>query len=227
VRSAIDYSSTLSGESSTKVLVQAEGYLKKLENNYDVTLFKEQILIAQARVLNARDDRERAERLIENHVSLQVSDSVEDNIDKVKILHELGKREEAVNILDAIKKQICGDTLSSQVVNKYIDQETKERSRIFFSPRQLNDIAVEHFKKKRMKPALNSLEQALELTPKNIKVSISLLKVIVMLHRRNEMEDGHVELAKSTIDILDQSALSDKQIKNYNELKEEIAERLV
>jgi tetratricopeptide (TPR) repeat protein len=227
VRSGIDYSSTLFGDSSAKVLAQAEGYLKKLEDNYDVKGLEEQILISQARVLNARNDQERAARIIENHVSLQISDSVEDNIDKVKVLHELGKREDAIHLLEAIKKQICGDTLGSQVVNKYIEQERQHRANIHFSPKQLNDMAVEHFNKKRMKPALNSLEKALQLTPKNIKVSISLLKVIVMLNRQDEMDDGHIALAKSTIEILDKAELSYKQVKSYIELKEEISVRLM
>jgi tetratricopeptide (TPR) repeat protein len=226
VRSGIDYSSTLSGDNSVKVLTQAEGYLKKLEDNYDVKALKDQILITQARVLNAKNAPERAARLIENHVSLLISDSVEDNIDKVKVLHELGKREDAIHLLEAIKEQIRGDTLGSQVVNKYIEQESQHRASIHYSPKQLNDMAIEHFNKKRMKPALNSLEKALQLTPKNIKVSISLLKVIVMLNRQDEMDDGHVALAKSTIKILDKAELSYKQVKSYIELKEEIAARL-
>ena len=85
-------------------------------------------------------------------------------------------REEAMLLLESIKNQISGDSLTSQVVNKYVEQETQERSDIHFTPKQLHDMAVEHFQKKRLSPALEAVIQAIQLAPNSIKFSISLLK---------------------------------------------------
>jgi tetratricopeptide (TPR) repeat protein len=203
IRSGIDLACAITDERSKKVLLQTDKYIEQLENDYDdANEFKQQLLVVKARLYNVREQGEKATKLVENHVNLKASPQIEDNLDKVKVFHELGMREEAVKMLDAIRNQISGDSLTSQVINKYIEQETIERSEIHFTPKQLNSMAVEHFEKKRMQPALDAIEQALRLTPNNIKLTISLLKILIMIKQSNVFDASHEKLGDEAIEML-------------------------
>jgi len=196
IRASIDLACTITDGSAETLLKQTDGYFAQLEREYkDTELFKEQIIVARARLLNARSQPEKAERLVENQVSIRPSEFIEDNLDKVKVYHELGMREEAVLLLEAIKNQISGDSLASQVVNRYIEIETKERTDIHFTPKQLHDMAVEHYQKKRYVPALEAVLQAFQLAPHSIKFAISLLKIMTTIKQADKLDDQYLEQA--------------------------------
>ena len=113
VRSGIDYATTLEKADAVKVLAQSEQILTDLEKQLPLAAqLKDQLLVARARLLTAREERQKAEAIVDNHVTLRPNTSVEDNLDKVKALHELGRREDAVSLLDAIKRQISGSGLA-------------------------------------------------------------------------------------------------------------------
>jgi len=220
IRAGIDLACTITDSGSDKVLDQTERYIKQLERDYDdAHLFKQQLVVAKARLHNANNQEHLAKRLVESQVSLKPTNFIEDNLDKVKVFHELGMREEAIFLLDAIKKQIAGDSLSSQVVNKYVEQETEERSDIHFTPKQLNSMAVEHFQKKRMHPALDSLSQALKLTPKNVKLTLSLIKVLIVIKQEGELEENDLELANNAFTMLETAKLVGKYAEVFKDLK--------
>lgn len=223
IRAAIDLAISVDGQESAELLQESEKYIKQLEKEYDnASHFKEQLVVARARIFNAKEEKDKAKRLVELQISPKPSTSIEDNLDKVKIYHELGQREDAMQLLNAVKKQIACDNLSGAVTTKFVEQEAKERTEIHFTPKQLNSMAVEFFKKKKMAPALRSLEQALQLTPKNVKVGLSLLKVLVAIHRSEGLDKGQCELAKSTIASIESSELDEVQQHHFNELNDEL-----
>jgi hypothetical protein len=140
VRAGIDLAGATTDESSLNLLKNIDVYIQKLEDNVEVKqLFHEQILVVKARLHNVRGENNKAEKIIENHVGLRPSAVLEDNLDKVKVLHELNMREEALTMLDQIRQQISGDSLNSQVVQKYVEQEAEQRKKIHFTAKQLND----------------------------------------------------------------------------------------
>ena len=223
IRSGIDLAQSVDAVESFELLNKVEKYIADLSSKYgDISHLKEQLVVVQARLLNARDETKLAMRLIENQVSIRPSTSIEDNLDKVKVFHELGKREEALGLLDSIKMQVAGDSLAGAVTAKYVEQEAIEKADIHFTPKQLNSMAVEFFKKKKMAPALRSLEQSLQLTPKNVKVALSLLKVLVAIHRSDGLDNDQKMLAQSTIDVLSASTLNEKQAQHYVSMKAEL-----
>ena len=63
-------------------------------------------------------------------------------------------------------------------------------------------MATEHFEKKRMQPALDAIEQALRLTPNNIKLTMSLLKILIMIKQSNEFASEHKKLGDEAIEML-------------------------
>lgn len=222
VRSGVDLAVTITDGSSEKLLSQTEKYIQQLEREYDdASLFKEQIVVARARILNAKDQKDRATKLVENQVSLQSTELIEDNLDKVKVFHELGMREEAMLLLEKIKNQVSGDSLTSQVVNKYIEQETKERSDIQFTPKQLHNMALEHIEKGRSAPAIEALTQALQLAPTSIKFSISLLKVLITLKQSDELDDKYMPLAEIAITLFNDTKLEGKTAIAVNQIMSE------
>jgi len=223
IRSGIDLATAVEAQESFELLKKVEKYIHDLEHDYDdADHFKEQLVVAQARIYNAREEKQKALRLVEMQVSPRPSISVEDNLDKVKVFHEVGMREEALFLLEAVKKQIASDSLAGAVTNKFVEQEAKEKTEIHFTPKQLNSMAVEFFKKKKMAPALNSLRQALQLTPKNVKVALSLLKVLQAIHRGEGLDQDQKELVRSTLEVVDGSELDEKQQLHYRELRSEL-----
>ena len=223
IRSGLDLAQSVDAMESHELLNRIEKYITELENDYeDIGHFKEQLVVVRARLLNAKDEPALATRLVDNQVSLKPNTSVEDNLDKVKVYHELGKREEAQTLLTAVKQQIACDSLAGAVTAKYVEQEAREKAEIHFTPKQLNSMAVEFFKKKKMAPALKSLEQALQLTPKNVKVALSLLKVLVAIHRAEGLDLDQKELAFKTLSALDQATLDEKQELHFKEISTEL-----
>ena len=221
IRSGIDLASALTDERTALVLKQTDKYLSQLQSEYGKELgeFKQQLLVIQARLYIVREQKSKAIKLIENHVDLIPSPQIEDNLDKVKVFHELGMREEAVKMLDAISNQATGDSLTGQVINKYIEQESIERAEINFSPKQLNDMAIEHFEKNRLKPALDAIQQALRLTPHNIKLTMRMLKILIVIKQSNEFEECHEVLGDKAIETLLSSSVKGNGLEAIDKLK--------
>lgn len=223
IRSGVDLASAVEDSESNQILQEIEKHIAELERDYeDAGLFKEQLAISRARIHSARSEKEKAKRIIEIQVSPKPSASVEDNLDKVKAYHEVGFREEAVNLLKSIKNQIACDNLAGAVTTKFVEQETKERQEIHFTPKQLNSMAIEFFKKQKMEPALHSLTQALQLTPHDVKASLSLLKVLVAIHRSQGLDLEQQQLASSTITKVQSLSIDKAQLQHYHELKNEL-----
>ena len=221
IRSGIDLACTITDDSSTKILDQVERYINDIENNYDEAAeFRQQILVAQARLHNAREHRNRAQAIIDNHIKYKPSPSIEDNLDKVKVFHELGMREEAKELLGVIKNQIAGNSLTTEVMSQYIEQETEEREEVHFTPKQLNKMAVEFFQKNKLQPALDSVTLALKLAPNNIKLQFSLFKILIVLKEQGDVDHEHTEVAENLIKMLDAADLDKKKQDAFIDLKE-------
>ena len=220
IRAGIDLACTITDGSGDKLLSQTERHIKQLERDYDdAAMFKEQIVVAKARMLNVQDKAEQAKRLVENQVSIRPTEFIEDNLDKVKVYHELGMREEAMLLLESIKNQISGDSLTSQVVNKYVEQETQERSDIQFTPKQLHDMALEHFEKGRLAPAVEAITQALQLAPTSIKFSVTLIKMLISMKEANEFNDKYLELADKAIKLFNDSKIEGNTAETVEQVK--------
>ncbi|WAJ71517.1 hypothetical protein [Catenovulum adriaticum] len=222
IRAGIDLACTLTQDASVKVLQQVDRQIKLLEqSHHDLSTYKQQLTISKIRLHNAKSEPNLAERLLDAHVSLKSYPSIEDNLDKVKAFHELGRREDAVLLLDAIKKQISGDNLTSQVVGRYIEQETEERTHVHFTPKQLSEMANELFKRKKYAPALNTLEQAFKLAPNNVRTALSMIKIMVVMSKQDELMEEQKNALQSVVEQIEQMTLNKSQTATYQELMKE------
>lgn len=227
IRSGIDLATAVDEKESAAIIQDMEKYVADFGRDYeDAGMFKEQLAIARARIHSAKNEKDKAKRIVEIQVSPKPTASVEDNLDKVKAYHEVGFREEAVDLLKSIKQQIACDNFAGAVTSRFVEQETKERQDIHFTPKQLNKMAIEFFKKQKMEPALHTLSQALQLTPHDVKVSLSLLKVLVAIHRSQGLDLEQQQLASTTIGRVKNLAMDDTQLQHYHELKNELVTAL-
>ena len=212
IRSTIDLATSLDNTETERYLQKAESELEELKQQKGMqSQLGEQIDVVKARVLCLRDDKRSAEKLMKDRSASTEGLSMEDSLDKMKAFHELGMREHCVSILDKLRKQIEGDTFTSQVVNEYLNQESIERSEIQFTTKELKQMATVNYKENRLNPAYNNLLQALTLSPKDKQIALSLLKVITQIHLDDNLSDEQMKSAKRAAKVLLSSELSTTQ----------------
>ena len=212
IRSTIDLATSLGNTETEKYLQKAEAELEELKNQKGMqNQLGEQIDVVKARVLCLRDDKRSAEKIMKDRSASTEGLSMEDSLDKMKAFHELGMREQCVSILDKLRKQIEGDTFTSQVVNEYLNQESIERTEIQFTTKELKQMATVNYKENRLIPAYNNLRQALTLSPKDKQIALSLLKVIAQIHLDDTLTDEQMKTAHRAAKLLQASGLSATQ----------------
>ena len=212
IRSTIDLATSLGSADTEKYLQKAEAELEELKNQKGMqNQLGEQIDVVKARVLCLRDDKRSAEKLMKDRSASTDGLSMEDSLDKMKAFHELGMREHCITILDKLRKQIEGDTFTSQVVNEYLNQESIERTEIQFTTKELKQMATVNYKENRLIPAYNNLRQALTLSPKDKQIALSLLKVIAQNHLDAVLTDDQMRTAQRAAKLLQVSGLSTTQ----------------
>ncbi|QGX61654.1 response regulator [Alteromonas mediterranea] len=212
IRSTIDLATSLGNTETERYLQKAESELEELKQQKGMqSQLGEQIDVVKARVLCLRDDKRSAEKLMKDRSASTEGLSMEDSLDKMKAFHELGMREHCVSILDKLRKQIEGDTFTSQVVNEYLNQESIERSEIQFTTKELKQMATVNYKENRLTPAYNNLRQALTLSPKDKQIALSLLKVITQIHLDDNLSDEQMKSAQRAAKVLLSSELSTTQ----------------
>lgn len=221
VRSGIDLASALSETEASKVLQKSERVISQIEAEYgQKSELKEQLVVIQIRMLCLRDEKSKAETLLKQSVSKDMFESVEDNLDKVKAFHALGHRESCLKLLDKVKEQIADDTFAGNVVAEYIKQEALERKEIHFTPKELGEMATEHFKNKRYVPAYMELSKAFTLSPNSKQISMNMLKILVALLGQGPLDKAQKENAAKAYDLLNQQKLPDEQRKKLDEYSE-------
>jgi len=212
IRSTIDLATSLGNTETEKYLQKAEAELEELKNQKGMqNQLGEQIDVVKARVLCLRDDKRSAEKIMKDRSPSTEGLSMEDSLDKMKAFHELGMREHCVSILDKLRKQIEGDTFTSQVVNEYLNQESIERTEIQFTTKELKQMATVNYKENRLIPAYNNLRQALTLSPKDKQIALSLLKVIAQIHLDDTLTDEQMKTAQRAAKLLQANGLSATQ----------------
>ena len=187
IRSGIDLATSVTSDEALPFLQRAERDIAILENQRGhMAIGVEQIDVLKARMKCVRNDKSGAEKIIKD-ISVRVNASLEDNLDKMKVFHELGFKEQSLTILDKLGKEIAGDTFSCHVVNEYLKQESIERREISFTAKELKEMAAVNYKKNRLGPAYKNLQQSLKLSPQDKQVAMSLLKVLAQISKSDNL----------------------------------------
>ena len=211
IRSGLDLAATLSDAEASKILQKSERMIAQLESQYGKSELKKQMSIIHVRMMCLRDDKKKAEELLKEEVDKGMLDSLEDNLDKVKAFHALGYREECLQMLEKLKQQIEGDSFAGSVITQYIQQEALERKEIHFSPKELTEMATEHYRNKRYSPAYVELSRAFVLSPNSKPIALNILKVLMALSEQGALNQEQKENAARAHDLLQGLALSGEQ----------------
>lgn len=211
IRSGLDLAATLSDTEASKIIQKSERMIAQLEAQYGKAELKKQMSIIQVRMLCLRDEKKKAEELLNEEVDKCMMDSLEDNLDKVKAFHALGHREECLHMLEKLKLQIEGDSFAGSVISQYIEQEALERKEIHFSPKELMEMATEHYRNKRFAPAYMELSRAYMLSPNSKPIALNILKVLMALKEQGALNQKQQENAAKAYDLLSGQPLSGEQ----------------
>ncbi len=212
IRSTIDLATSLSAGEGDRYIQRAQSDLEEISQQKGVqTQLGDQLDVIKARMLCLRNQKKSAEEIMNASSVHTTGQSMEDNLDKMKAFHELGMREQCISILEKLKTQIEGDTFSSQVVDEYLKQESIERTEIQFTTKELKNMATVHYKENRLQPAYNNLRQALTISPKDKQIALSLMKVLLQIHRTQPLNDEQLEVVTLAARMLTNEKLSASQ----------------
>jgi CheY-like chemotaxis protein len=223
IRAGLDLATTLSETESSKLLINTEKTLGLLKQDFETASeMRDQLTIIEVRFLNLRKNKKEAEQIMLSHTRSDALKNFEDNLDKVKAFHEVGLWEQSLLLLDQMKGVMDHDSFTGKVLAEYLEQESKERQDIRYSPKELGDMASSHYKNKRYKPAYNLLCQASQLSPKNANITITLLKVLAILAEEHGLNDEETESVTSCLEALEEVTLSESQQAKFDEYNERI-----
>ena len=163
-----------------------------------------------------------AEAMIKDFSTETNEYTLEDNLDKMKAFHELGLREKATSVLNGLRAQLESDSFRSIVVSKYLEEESHQREEIRFTTKELKGMAATNYKKSRLLPTFTNLYQAFTLSPRDKKIAFNLLKVIVELKERDELENNHLKVTDKVMKVL----LNESLTKLQRQRLEQYAEKL-
>jgi AmiR/NasT family two-component response regulator/cytochrome c-type biogenesis protein CcmH/NrfG len=220
IRSSLDLAATLSKTESNRLLTNTEKMLACLKQDFGTSSeLKEQIAIIEVRLLNSRNNKKQAEQVMLSLTRTHALKNFEDNLDKVKAFHEVGLWEQSMLLLDQMKGDVGHDSFTGKVLAEYLEQESKERQDIRYSPKELGEMASAHYKNKRYKPAYNLLCQASQLSPNNANITISLLKILAIIAEQDGLKDESPQSVENCLDDLKGVTLSEGQqtkVDEYN-----------
>lgn len=223
IRSSIDLATTMPEAEAAKLLTNTEKTIEMLLHEYSsASELKEQLYVIQARILNLRNKKAEAEDIMKSKVIVKIEPAFEDTLDKIKAFHEVGKWEQSMILLDKLKTDFKHDTFTGKVLAEYLEQESKERQNVRYTPKELGEMASAHYKNKRYKPAYNLLCQAAQLAPNNLNISLSLLKVLVKLAEDINLTETENKQAMNCLSLLESETLNKNNSKNLAEYKKQL-----
>lgn len=218
IRSTLDLATSLNQEEADQLIRRADYEITQLHSKKGVGReLAEQLDVIKARMLCISNQKQDAEAIMKAKKPELNGLSMEDNLDKMKAFHELGMKEHCLALLDKLRQQIEGDTFSSHVVDEYLKQEEIERRDISFTTKELKEMAAVNYKENRMTPAYNNLRQALQLSPDNRQIALSLLKVLTQLNKKDVLNEEQVDTMYRAARALSNDTLPASQVQKRNQ----------
>lgn len=220
-RAGIDYALTLTDNEAFSVIKQSERYLETLKEEFAQNPeSKDQVTVVQARLHYLKDENEKAKQLIETVKQHSFTDNLEDCLDKAKAYHELGYQEEALIILNSIDELIEDNEIGNKVLQEYLNQEKQEKRDIPFSPKELNNMAVQFYNQKQLLPSIQAFSDAIRLMPNNHRIALNLFQALIEQNLRTPLAQEHTDLLAKVNKQLEQASLDDVQQERYDKLIE-------
>ena len=214
VRAAVDYGLTcLNQDEINQLAISSENILQSMRRHFPGIPLTEQIQVAQARILNMKNEPMQAKKLLFENIDakgIYYVDDLEDALDKAKAFHEMGFHADSQKLFSEIAR-VCEQKNPAPVFAEYIRNEQQLRIDIKQSPKQLNNQAVGYFSRGNYQGAYEAFTAAFRLMPKNPSIALNLMQTIVEHHHL----DLHDEDVRSQLNacqaVLTEHSLSEEQ----------------
>mgnify|MGYP000321054111 CR=1 FL=1 len=230
VRAAIDYGVTcLNQDEVNQLALNSESILHSMRRHFPGIPLNEQIQVAQARILNMKNESDKAKKLIFENIDakgIYYIDDLEDALDKAKAFHEMGFHTDSQRLFSQIAT-VCDKHDDALLFNEYIKNEQQLRVEIKQSPKQLNNQAVGFFSRGNYQGAYEAFRAAFRLMPRNISIALNLMQTIIE-HKHLDLHAEEVqEQIKNCQRVLRENELSDEQRTRLSKLNQMLHERRV
>ena len=219
-RAGIDFAMTAEPEDTDKLVKQANEYVRQLKVVFPKAELQEQIKVINVRLLYLENEKDKARALIEQlDEESWENEGVDALLDKAKAFHELGLHERSQAILEQIEYRCKSHSDQGEIFLHYIHQEMREKSTIKRSSRELNNSAINYYRKGDIDNALEAFTQAFTVMPKNVSIALNLLQVIAAKQSHREASKATSNLIKKCIKTVENTELNDEQQERYHKVR--------
>ncbi len=221
-RAGIDFALTTEhSDMINRLSRQTTECIQDLKKQFPDADTQEQLDVLNARMHYLKDERDKAVALVEQLVDDdEPIRSIDDALDKAKVLHELGFHHRASQLFNKINEHCVKYNHTDPTLVVYINQERLEREEIKQGPRELNNTAVDQYKKGEYHKSVETFSLAFRIMPKNTSIALNLLQSMLDASRNGQsMSSSLVEKCKQTIE---NSELDTDQQLRFNKLKEQL-----
>jgi hypothetical protein len=80
-------------------------------------------------------------------------------------------------------------------------------------------MAIKHFQNNRLLPALKAIKQALQLSPNNVKLLFSQLKILIKIKQEDQGTSEHQASVEGILALLSRLNFEGKNLINFNKLR--------
>ncbi|MDN4501116.1 response regulator [Alteromonadaceae bacterium BrNp21-10] len=224
-RAGIDYAIASNEEDVKELMSQSNDYLKRFSKQFPKAQLKEQLNVINARMHFVNDDIAQAQALLEKINDMDMlNDSMEDLLDKAKAFHEIGLYEKSIHVLDEIERRCTHQPMQGKIFLRYIEQEKQERIAIKASPKELNNIAVDHYRRGDISSALKTFRQAYRIMPKSPSIALNLLQAIAMKSKNAGLPESARTVMNNCLYTIENSKLTEEQQQRYERVREHITD---
>lgn len=219
-RAGIDFAMTSQDSETDQLLKQANEYVKQFKSAFPKAELHDQMNVINARLLYLQDEKEKAKALLDElEEENWETESMDALLDKAKAFHELGLYEKSANLLNQIELRCKKDDEQGELFLHYVRQEKQEREDILQTPKELNNTAVEQYKRGDMEKALLTFRQAFTVMPKNPSIALNLLQALTVNEYHSELQSTVHDMVTRCIKTLENSKLTDEQEERYNKIR--------
>lgn len=219
-RAGIDFAMTADDSETDKLLKQANEYVKQFKAAFPKAELHDQMKVINARLLYLQDEKENAKSLMEQlEEDSWETESMEALLDKAKAFHELGLYEKADAAMDEIEQRCKHDQRQGSLFVHYVMKEKQERSEIRFTPKELNNKAVDHYQQGEINEALDVFKQAFTVMPKNPAIALNLLQAIATRGKESGLPQNVDSLVRHCINTIENSHLEQEQEDRYHKVR--------
>ncbi|CAH9049965.1 hypothetical protein PSECIP111854_00423 [Pseudoalteromonas sp. CIP111854] len=225
VRAGIDFALTTDqSEQIQRVTRQSQQYLGDLKKQFPDASNQAQIDVLHARIHYLKDESKKARQLIEQLDDEPAIHSVDAALDKAKAFHELGFQNKAQHLFTQIIEHCKHHKqVSDPITMRYIEQQQQERRDITMGPKELNNHAVNQFKRGQLEVAMEAFTQAFRIMPRNTSIALNLLQCMLD-HTGKSGGTFNSALAKKCYQTLSTMPLDAEQHERFAKLLAHIQE---